>query len=170
MLGRLAAETPGQMATRNVMALSLLACGLLAGCGATTPAVPTSPTSPASRGASYLAAGSAICAEQVAQLNRLPRPSTPEQTVAFLPPALAIMRHEVARLGALDPPGSGGVELAAALTSTRHLTTLLARLLHELRHGMVEFAALAKVQTQTAAMRAQVDARFRQAGLPRCAE
>jgi len=139
------------------------------GCGASKPAAPTAPRATQS-GAGYLAAGNAICAEQLAQLNRLPRPSTPEQTIAFLPPALAIMRREVTRLGALDPRGSKGTELAAALTSSRALSTLLDRLLHELHHGMLELTALATVQKQTTTMRAQVDARFRQAGLPRCAD
>ena len=168
MLSMLAAETPSQMATRNATVMLGLACGLLVGCGASRPAAPTAPR--ATQSAGYIAAGDAICAEQLAQLNRLPRPSTPKQTIAFLPPALAIMRREATRLGALDPPGPKGTELAAALTSSRALSTLLDRLLHELHHGMLELTALATVQRQTTTMRAQVDARFRQAGLPRCAD
>jgi hypothetical protein len=135
-----------------------LACVLLAGCGGSTPQAP-----------SYATAGNAICTEQAAQLGVLRKPATVEQAVAYLPSALAIMRRETARLGALDASGSPHARLDAALASTRALTALLARLLHELRGGMVELGELAAVQTQTTALRAQVDARFRQAGLPRCA-
>jgi len=119
---------------------------------------------------SYVAAGNAICSEQLAQLNRLPRPTSTEQTISYLPSALQIMRREVAKLQALTPSGSGGRALQAALTSDRRLTALLSDFLWGLRHGMVEFAQLATVQTRSIAMRAQIDARFRQAGLPRCAE
>src|SRR5271154_6222482 len=134
-----------------------LACAWLAGCGAAARQAP-----------SYASAGNAICTEQATQLAGLRQPATVEQAVVYLPPALAIMRRETARLRALDTTGSGRAKLTAALASTRALTALLARLLRELRHGMVEFGELAAVQSQTTALRARVDARFRQADLPGC--
>jgi len=150
--------------------LTGLACGLLlAGCAGAKAPAPRA-RSAASPAPTYAATGNAICAEQLAALNRLPQPATAEQTIAYLPPALTIMRRETTRLAALDRPGAGTAKLDAALTSTRALSTLLQRLLHELKHGMVELAALATVQTKSTAMRAQIDARFREAGLPRCAE
>jgi hypothetical protein len=155
------------MARRNgIVTAGLLAgCALLAGCGATTRHVAGTPA-PAPR---YVAQGNAICSAELARLDRLPRPTTPEQTVAYLPRALAAMRQEVASLRGLDPPGSAGRELAAALSNTDQLAALLGHLLHELRVGTVEFGQLAAVQRRTSAMRGQLDASFRSAGLARCA-
>ncbi|HLL92868.1 MAG TPA: hypothetical protein VK252_08005 [Solirubrobacteraceae bacterium] len=135
-------------------------CGLLAaGCGSSDSPPPA-----------YVAAGEAICGEQLTQLNRLTRPSTLGQTVAYLPRVLAIMQAETGRLAALDPPSHGKDQLDAALTDTRALAALLRRSLHQLRAGMVEFTALSTLQSQSNTLRAQIDAHFRQAGLARCAE
>lgn len=154
---------------RSAIAVTVLACGLLAGCG-TTSSRTAAPQASSSREPRYLAAGNAICQEQLAQLNRLQQPTTPAQTVSYLPRALVIIKREAARLGALHTSNSGAGELAAALASTQRLTVLLTRFLDELRHGMVEFAALTAVQSQSMTVRAQIDSHFRQAGLPRCAE
>lgn len=157
------------MRIRSGIAATVLAGGLLAGCGTTSPRTATSKAS-TSHAPSYLTAGNAICEEQLTQLNRLKQPTTPAQTVSYLPRALAIMKREGAKLGALHTRDSGGSELAAALASARRLTALLTGFLDELHRGMVEFAALTTVQSQSMAMRAQIDSHFRQAGLPRCVE
>jgi len=143
------------------MVLACVACATcvaLAGCGDAASKAPT-----------YAAAGNAICADEAAHLAGLHRPATIEQAVAYLPPALAILRSETSRLQALHASGSSSAKLAAALASARALAALLARLRRQLRHGMVEFSELAVVQSRAAALQAQIAARFREAGLPRCA-
>jgi hypothetical protein len=117
-----------------------------------------------------VAPGNAICAEEVSQLNRLKRPETIEQTLVYLPQALAIMRREGVRLAPLDRAGAGRSELTSALTSTRQLTALLGSFMYRLRHGVLEFSELATVQQHSTAMQAKVDASFRQAGLARCVD
>ncbi len=162
------------MSRKNITVLpALAACALLAGCGGTAGHTSDSASRAAAAYApppSYAAAGNAICAAQVARLNTLPRPTTPEQTIAYLPPALAAMHREIAQLTTLDPPGAAGERLAAALASTRALAGMLSSFLHELRQGTVEFAQLATVQQRSTTLRAVLDARFRQAGLARCAQ
>jgi hypothetical protein len=154
------------MSRRNVSVLICLALGApLAGCGGSTPA--STARAPTPR---YVAEGNAICARQLARLSRLPRPTTPEQTITYLPAALTAMHAEVAALRALDPPGTAHTRLAAALADTNQLATMLARLLHELRHGTVEFTQLGSVEHRSTAMRARLDARFRQVGLTSCAQ
>ncbi len=154
------------MSRRNGSALiGLLLGALLSGCGGSTHA-PTAQV----QDARYVIEGNAICARQLARLSRLPRPTTPEQTISYLPTALTSMHAEVSALRTLDPPGAAHAELAAALADTSQLAAMLARLLHELRDGTVEFTRLGSVEHRSTTMRARLDASFRQVGLTSCAE
>ncbi|HXN39688.1 MAG TPA: hypothetical protein VN892_16765 [Solirubrobacteraceae bacterium] len=143
-------------------------CGALAGCGTsgTHPATQASASVPA-----YIAAGNAICARQLAQLNGLARPQTPEQAIGYLPRAVAIMHSESADLAALHVPagGAGAAQLDAALASTRELAGTLARFLGQLRSGMIDLTDFGTVQSRGIALHEQLDRQFRLAGLPRCA-
>jgi len=155
------------MARRNgFVSLGLAACAALAGCGETG----AHATQEAAVQPRYVRQGNAICAAQLARLSKLTRPTTPEQSIAYLPAALAIMHHELTALRALHPPDRARTELAAALSSADRLAVMLTHMLRELRHGTVEFAQLAAVQTQSETLRAQLDARFRRAGLTSCSE
>ena len=147
------------MEARHPIALLVVLCGLLCGCGGSAASPPK-----------YVAEGDGICAGDLAQLNRLPQPSSPEQAVSYLPKALTIMQGETDRLATLDPPAANQVELTAALQSARRLATVLRDTLHELRSGVVELGTLAQAQAQSDALRRTLDARFRDAGLARCAE
>jgi hypothetical protein len=154
------------MSRRNGSAtLGLVLSALLAGCGGSTHA--STARAPDAR---YVAEGNAICAKQLARLSKAPRPTTPEQTIAYLPTAITTMHAEVSALRTLDPPGAAHAELAAALTGTSQLADMLARLLGELRHGTVEFTQLGSVEHRSTTMRALLDARFRQVGLTSCAQ
>jgi hypothetical protein len=158
------------MSRVNAIVVIGLTSGMLAGCGAATARSPRSAVHQASAPTpAYIARGEAICATELAGLERTPHPTTPEQSIGYLPPALAVMRRETVALQTLDPPAPERAKLDAALASTHALATLLARFLHELRTGTVAFAELADVQRQSMELQAQVDARFRQAGLARCA-
>jgi hypothetical protein len=147
------------MARTHSIALLGAACLLLAGCGGSGSSTPK-----------YVAAGNVICAEQLTQLNRLSQPTTPEQAVTYLPQALAIMQRETTRLTALELPASKRAQFQAALAGTRQLAAILHGVLHKLHSGLIEISAFAQVQAQSDALKAQIDAHLRQAGLARCAQ
>lgn len=162
------------MAKRLVIALLGLGCLPFAGCGgsasSSSPAgSASSPVVPASASARYLAAGNAVCTKQLTQLNKLAQPTSAEQAVSYLPRALVIMQRETSGLTALDPPAPERAQVAAGLASAQQLAALLRRFLHELRGGLVEISTFGRVQAQTGALRADVNAHFRLAGLTRCA-
>jgi hypothetical protein len=186
------------MARGNTVVLVGTACLALAGCGASagagraggpratggTGAGPGGAGGPAAQSQSqsaadvsahapqapaWLARGNALCAAQARRLQGRARPSTPEQTIAYLPSALSAMHDDVAGLEALGAGRPGRTKLAAALASMRLLEGLLRRFLSELRDGMVGFTQLGQIQRQSTILHAQLDARFRAAGLPSCA-
>ena|SRR5271166_3990626 len=163
------------MAKRLVIALLGLGCLPFAACGGSTssssPAGSASSpvVSSASASARYLAAGNAICTKQLTQLNKLAQPTSAEQAVSYLPRALVIMQRETSGLTALDPPAPERAQAAAGLASSQQLAALLRRFLHELRGGLVEISTFGRVQARTGALRADVNAHFRLAGLTRCA-
>lgn len=147
--------------TASVLAGCALACAclLLAGCGA-------SPS--ASVCAAYVARGDQICAAQLAPLARLRRPTTPDQAVAYLPRVLAVLHAERTQLHTLDPSAPARGELAVALAYTARLSALLSGFLDRLKTGIVEITTFGQVQSQSNALRLQIDAHFRRAGLTRC--
>ncbi len=139
-----------------------IASGLLAGCGnsGSSPAASSPPK--------YVAAADAICTSQLTLLNELPQPSTPDQAVSYLPKAITIIRRETGQLAAIRPAASIQKPFAAALGDARQLASVLARFLHQHRTGIVEVSTFGQVQAQSGALRAEVDAHFREAGLARC--
>jgi len=152
------------MVRRNATVLMGVACLLLAGCGGSRSA-PHASAPPA-----YLASANAICSVQLAKLNRLPQPATPEGATSYLPKALAIMHSEQTQLTALRLPANKEAQLKAGLSSAGELASVLSGLLHKLRSGIVEISSFGQVQARSDALKADADAHFRQAGLQRCAE
>jgi hypothetical protein len=148
------------------IALLAVASVLLAGCAGSTPSSHGS----ASASAAYVARGEAICASELAKIDKLTRPTTPGEAVTYLPRVLRIMRRETRELVALEPPASQRAQLAASLEKTRQLAALLGRFLHELQSGLVEISTFARIQGQSDALKADIDSSFRQAGLARCAQ
>ncbi len=140
------------------LALSAVIALLLAGCGESSSPPPA-----------YVTAGDADCAAQLAQLHRLARPTTPDEVISYVPQALEIMARGRSLLEALDPPAGARVELARALTSQEQLATLLHRVLRELESGIVEPGMFSRAQTEAAALKTDIDAHLRRAGLARCA-
>jgi hypothetical protein len=152
------------MACRNATVAMGLACLLLAGCG-------SSGSSPAaSAPPAYLASANEICSEQLAKLNKLPQPTTPEGATSYLPKALAIMQSEHRQLTALRVPADKQAQLNAGLASAGELSNVLRGLLHKLSSGIVEIGSFGQVQARSQALKADIDTHFRQAGLQRCAE
>lgn len=154
------------MARTRAITLLTAAGLLLTGCGSSHPSSPD-PTSPSP---AFAAAADAVCSRQLAQLNTLTRPTTAEAAVSYLPHALSVMRAELRQLSALHPPASERVAFAGALAGEQRLTALLGRFLHELRSAIVELGSFARAQAQSDALRADIDAHFRQAGLAHCVQ
>lgn len=148
------------MARWRTIACIAASCLLLAGCGTSSHAAPKAPP--------YAAQASHICASELSKLNSIVRPTTPEAAISYLPRAVAIMHAENAQLRALDPSSSAEGELSAALATSDRLSALLSDFLHHLKTGIVELTSFAQVQTQSNALRLQIDSHFRRAGLTAC--
>ncbi len=130
---------------------------LLAGCGGAARAP-----------GGYAASGDAICGAQLAQLSRLTRPTTPEGAITYLPQALAIMERAKAELTVLNPPAPARAEFSAGLADQGQLAALLHRVYHQLETGLVEIGTFSHVEAETNALRAEISAHLRRAGLARC--
>jgi len=141
-------------------------CLLLAGCGGSSPSHSASVPQALP---SYVTAGNAICAAQLAQINKLAQPTTPEGAVSYLPKVVALMRSETTQLAALDPTGTARAKFAAGLASSRQLASYLSHFLHQMQAGVVEISAFSQVQGHSEAMKAATEADFRGAGLAGCA-
>lgn len=137
------------------------ACLLLAACGG---------SSSTAASQAYVARGEQICATQLALLARLRRPTTPDQAVTYLPRVLAVLHAESTRLQTLDPTAPARSQLALALADTTRLSTLLSGFLDRLRTGIVEITTFGQIQSQSNALRLQIDTHFRRAGLVRCVQ
>jgi hypothetical protein len=148
----------GDMARTCVVALLGVLPLLLPGCGGSAPSPP-----------GYVAAGDAICTVQLAQLNALPQPTTPEGAVSYLPRALAIIQRERRQLAALHPSAPTRAQFTAGLEGQGQLAALLSRVLHQLQTGLVEVGTFSRVETESDTLRADISAHLRQAGLARCA-
>jgi len=146
------------MARIRALALPAVIALLLAGCGESASPPPA-----------YVTAGDADCAAQLAQLHSLARPTTPDEVIAYVPRALEIIERGHSLLAALDPPADARAQLARALASQERLATLLHRVLHELESGLVEPGMFSRAQAEAAALKADIDAHLRRAGLARCA-
>jgi hypothetical protein len=142
------------------IALLLVGCALLSACG----------SSSESSSSAYVARGEAICAHARAELARYPRPTTPEQAIAYIPHALTIIYMQGAQLSALDPAPSKRSQLDAAIATDRHISAVLSHFLSTLKTGIVELTSFVQVQTQTNALHEQLDRQYRAAGLPTCAK
>ncbi|HXW58327.1 MAG TPA: hypothetical protein VEJ23_02490 [Solirubrobacteraceae bacterium] len=139
----------------------LCTCALLAGCGEGSSAAASPP---------YVARGDRICATQLALLARLPQPTTPDQAVTYLPHVLTALHGESTQLRTLQPPPSTRGELREALADTSRLSALLSGFLDRLRTGIVEITMFGQIQSQSTALRTQIDAHFRRAHLMRCVQ
>jgi hypothetical protein len=161
------ADKRSWMLELNTKAVALLlgGCLLLTACGGTTARPLARPTATQR----FVAAGDHICTTTLALLSQIHRPKTIEQALHYVPTVLGALHTAVATLGTLKAPSKAHPQLVRALADANQLAAVLAGLLHRLRHGTVEFAQLIAVQHRSMAIRAQLDASFRQAGLPRCA-
>jgi hypothetical protein len=143
----------------SLAALALI-CAAVAGCGGSS--------GPSAQEKQFVAQANAICAQELAVLNKTPEPTSPTQAIGYLPKALAIIQRQSARLQALSVPAAKRPELEAALGSGRQLGTLLEGFLRKLRSGSFELATFTQVQTQSVTLREQINAHFRKAGLTSC--
>ena len=153
------ADVPTMMTRRRFTVLVALTCAALAGCGG---------SGEDAKVKKFIAAGNAICAQELAVLSKTPEPTSPQAAIGYLPKAIAIIQRQSARLEALSVPASKRADLAAALGTGRQLGVILVRFLHQLRSGTYELATFSQVQSQSVTLREQINAHFRKAGLTRC--
>jgi hypothetical protein len=144
-------------------AVLVATCVIYSGCGSSTPEKARTAAVPA-----YVATANAICTKQLAHLASMPEPTTPEQSVSYLPVALSSMRGVASRLSTLHTRPPVTAELAAGLASSRKLAAVLSSFLHDLREGIVELSTFTTVETQSETLRKQIDEHFRRAGLVKC--
>jgi hypothetical protein len=142
------------------LAALALICAAIAGCGGSS--------GPSAQEKQFVAQANAICAQELAVLKTTPEPTSPTQAIGYLPKALAIIQRQGARLQALSVPASKRAELQAALANGQQLGTLLAGFLRKLHSGSFELATFTQVQSQSVALREQINAHFRKAGLTSC--
>jgi hypothetical protein len=148
------------MSKKGVLAAVALTCTAIVGCGGASGA--------SAREKRFVAQANAICAQELAALNRTPEPASPTQAIGYLPKAIAIIRRQSARLAALSVPASKRAELDAALSGGQQLGAVLEGFLRKLHSGAVDLSTFAQVQSQSVALREQINAQFRKAGLTRC--
>jgi hypothetical protein len=153
------------MAKPLTAALATVCALCAAGCGGSRAASASQASPPVPV---YVAAANAICARELAHLNSLPQPTTPEETVSYLPVALAAMRRVAGRLRMLHTRAPVTGELAGALASSRRLASMLGGFLHQMQEGTIELATLNRVKGQSETLKRQIDADFRRAGLVKC--
>jgi hypothetical protein len=145
--------------TAPAIATLALSCAAFAGCGG---------GGSDAKEKKFIAAANAICAQELAVLNKAPEPTTPAQAIDYLPKAIGIIQHQSARLAALEVPASKRADLTAAVSTGRQLGDVLTRFLHQLRAGSFDLTTFTQVQSQSVALREQINAHFRKAGLSRC--
>jgi hypothetical protein len=146
---------------RSGVFASVLALGALsiAGCGS---------GGPSAQEKQFVAKANAICRQEMAALSKTPEPTTIAAALGFLPKAIALIERQSTRLEALPAPASKRGELQAALGGGRRLGALLTRFLHQLHSGSFEVTSFASVQSQSVALREQINTHFRKAGLKSC--
>ena len=148
------------MARFASLATVALICAAIAGCGGSS--------GPSAQEKQFVAQANAICAQELAVLNKTPEPTSPTEAIGYLPKALATIQRQATRLQALSVPASKRAELQAALASGQQLGALLQGFLGKLRSGAFELATFTQVQTQSVTLREQINAHFRKAGLTSC--
>ena len=156
----------GEMARTRAITL-LTAAGLLL-TGAAAPPVSRRPTSPSP---AFVAAADAICAAQLAQLNRLAQPTTAEQAISYLPQALSDHRARARQRSrrSTRPPASGPQFAARARRPRSSWRRSWGASCMNCGRGSSNSASFSRAQAESDALRADIDAHFRQAGLAQCA-
>jgi hypothetical protein len=138
------------------------ALALLAGCG-------SSGDGRLSAG-DYRAQASRICADTQRETAALGRPRGTSAFKVFLTRGLRVTDRNLRRFAALRPPSDLQDEHDAIVAGERKAEQQLRAISGQLHGDSRDIALLRRVQPQLARLGDQTNARYRAAGLPRCAQ
>ena len=118
----------------------------------------------------YRAQATKICQDSERQTDRLGQPDSPAEFKAFLQRGIEITDRNVAEFEDLVPPEDLEDEHEAIVEREKDGIEQLRKLAGELKGNRSDLRRLQQAQPQLDKLSDQVDARFRDAGLDRCAE
>jgi hypothetical protein len=118
----------------------------------------------------YRSQATRICQDAERQTDRLGQPETPAQFKRFLERGIVITDRNLKSFEELEPPEDLQDEHDAIVERERSGLERLRRLSRELKGNQSDLRRLQAVQPELDRLSDQVDARFRAAGLNRCAE
>ena len=118
----------------------------------------------------YRAQAVKICQASERQTDRLGQPKTPAEFKAFLKRGIAITQENVDKFEDLSPPDDLQDEHDAIVEREKDGIEQLRKLEGELKGNRSDLRRLQAAQPALDKLSDQVDARFRAAGLDRCAE
>jgi hypothetical protein len=148
------------MTLRALPAAALVAALLVAGCGGDD-RLDTE---------DYRRQATRICDQSKQQTERLGQPRTPAQFKGFLERGIRITEANLQRFADLAPPEDLQDEHDAIVERERAGLTQLRELARDLRGNQSDLRRIQRIQPALDRLSDQVDARFRAAGLDRCAE
>ena len=146
---------------RRALLAAAGAAALLAGCGGGDDGTLSA--------AEYRAQASRICTDTQRQTDALGRPKKTSEFKIFLQRGLRVTDRNLQRFSALKPPKDLEDEHNAIIAGERAGQEQLRELSRELHGDARDIALLRRVQPRLAKLSGETDARYRAAGLTRCA-
>jgi hypothetical protein len=144
------------------LAAAAAATGLLAGCGGGG--------SDRLSAKDYRAQATAICADTQRATDALGRPKRTSEFKVFLARGLKVTDRSLRRFAALKPPTDLQNEHDAIIAGERRAQDQLRSLSGRLHGDSRDIAVLRRVQPQLSKIGGDTNARYRAAGLTRCAQ
>ena len=118
----------------------------------------------------YRAQATRICVDAKRQTDALGRPDTTRQFKVFISKGIVVIDRNVRRFAALKPPADLQADHDAIVASQRRGLDQFRRLATKLHGDSRDVALLRAVQPELKRISDESDARFRAAGLDRCAQ
>jgi hypothetical protein len=146
---------------RRGLTLAAIAAALLAGCGGGSDRLSAK---------DYRAQASAICADTQRETDALGRPKRTSEFKVFLARGLKVTGRSLQRFAALKPPQDLQDEHDAIIAGERRAQDQLRSLSSQLHGDSRDISVLRRVQPQLSKIGGETNARYRAAGLPRCAQ
>jgi hypothetical protein len=120
--------------------------------------------------ADYRAQATKICADAKRQTDALGRPKTTSEFKTFLAKGIRVTEQNLRRFEGLEPPDDLKAKHEAIVKGERDGLNQLKELSGQLKGDARDVALLRKTQPELARLSDETDARFRDAGLARCAQ
>ena len=118
----------------------------------------------------YRAQATKICADAKRQTDALGRPNTTSEFKTFLAKGIRVTERNLQRFDDLKPPDDLKAKHDAIVAGEKSGLEQLKKLSSQLKGDARDVALLRKTQPELARLSDETDARFRDAGLDRCAQ